>query len=303
MERHSLYIESKYDRLPISVLESIPDGKPRAVVYLVHGLCGCKERFLPFIDYLNSNGFACVASDLRGHGSSIRNENDRGYMYNGGAKAVVADVDSVVDHIYERFDGMPLFMLGHSMGSLAVRAYAKFHDCRLDALIVCGSPSLNPFTSLAYTALNLWCLSGGGRRRVRYLQRLISDRYNRKFQHEGPQAWTCSDPEERRLIAADPRCNFIITADCAATLMDLFSEVYSRRGWHSKKPGLPVYFLSGDDDPCMISFKKFVRSVDCMRACGYSDVNSRTYAGMRHEILHEIKKQSVWDDILTVFNR
>lgn len=109
--------------------------------------------------------------------------------------------------------------------------------------------------------------------------------------------------EGRRLIAADPRCNFIITADCAATLMDLFREVYSRRGWHSKKPGLPVYFLSGDDDPCMISFKKFVRSVGCMRACGYSDVNSRTYAGMRHEILHEIKKQSVWDDILTVFNR
>lgn len=303
MDCNVLYIKSKYDGLHLSVLESMPEGDPRAVVCLVHGLCGCKERFLPFINYLASNGFACVACDLRGHGSSVRKEEDRGYMYNGGAKAVVADIDSVVDYISERFDGMPLFMLGHSMGSLAVRAYLKCHDSRLDALVVCGSPSPNPLAPLAHVGLKLFCRLGGGPKRVGHLQNFISNRYNRKFQQEGPLAWTCSDSQSRSQTAADPRCNFIITADCAATLMELFHEVYSRGGWHPQKLDIPIYFLSGDDDPCMISKEKFARSVNSMREIGYTDVNSCTYTGMRHEILHEIKKQSAWDDILTVFKR
>ena len=86
------FVESAYDGLEISVLEVAPAEKPKAVVLLAHGLCGCKERFLPFMEYLAMNGIACVANDHRGHGSSIRSEEDRGYTYQGGAKAVVMDM-------------------------------------------------------------------------------------------------------------------------------------------------------------------------------------------------------------------
>lgn len=70
------FLESAYDGLRISVLEVTPVEKPKAVLFLAHGLCGCKERFLPFMEYLAMNGVACVANDHRGHGSSIRNEED-----------------------------------------------------------------------------------------------------------------------------------------------------------------------------------------------------------------------------------
>ena len=299
MGRSKLYMKSKFDGLPVSVLEIVPDCKPSAVIYLIHGLCGCKERFLPFMEYLASEGIACVASDLRGHGSSLLDDEDRGYMYGGGAEAVVADIDTVVDYIHKRFDDRKLFLLGHSMGSLAARAYVKYHDDRVDGLVVCGSPSPNALAPLAYLALKYWSLLGGGRVRVGYLQRLISDRYNRQFRHEGPQAWTCSDAVVRKAYAGDPRCNFMITADCAATLLELFLVVYSSRGWNPHKLGMPITFLSGEDDPCMISHEKFDKSVDSMRANGYTAVTSHTYPGMRHEILNEINKKSVWIDILT----
>lgn len=298
MGRRELYVESKFDGLPISVLERVPDGRPRAVVYLVHGLCGCKERFLPFIEYLTSNGFVCVASDHRGHGSSIRKEEDRGYMYGGGVQAVVADLDTVVDYIHEHFDSLPVFMLGHSMGSLAARAYAKHYDSRLEGLIVCGSPSSSLMAPLARMALMCMCWMGGNRLRVGYIQKFISGIYNRKFKQEGQQAWTCSDSEERRAIAEDVRCNFIITADCALTVMSLLHQVYSSNGWRPDKPGMPIIFLSGDDDPCMISHSAFSRSVESMHVNGYADVQVRTYPGMRHEILNEVNKQEVWNDIL-----
>ena len=298
MKRQELYIESKFDGLPISVLEVVPDGKPRAVAYLVHGLCGCKERFLPFIDYLTSNGVICVAGDLRGHGDSILKEDDRGYMYRGGAEAVVQDMDSVVDYIHEHYDGLRLVLLGHSMGSLAARAYMNYHNARVDALVICGSPSANPLTPLAYMFLKGLCKIGYDRRRIVYIQKFISGRYNRRFRHEGSLAWTCSDPESRRALAEDPRCNYTITADCAATLMELFHDTYSVQGLIPDKPAMPVVFLSGDDDPCMISQSKFQDAMGCMRTKGYTSVSCHTYAGMRHEILNEINRGEVWDDIL-----
>ena len=78
IKHREFFVESAYDGLNISVLEVAPVEKPKAVVFLAHGLCGCKERFLPFMEYLARNGIACVANDHRGHGSSIRNEEDRG---------------------------------------------------------------------------------------------------------------------------------------------------------------------------------------------------------------------------------
>ena len=51
--KNEFYIESKFDGLPLSVLEIVPDGKPCAVVYMLHGLCGCKERFIPFMEFTN----------------------------------------------------------------------------------------------------------------------------------------------------------------------------------------------------------------------------------------------------------
>lgn len=298
MERRELHIESKVDGLQISVLEIVPDQKPRAVVYMVHGLCGCKERFVPFMEYLAANGIACVASDHRGHGSSIREEEDRGYMYNGGAEAIVMDMDVVVDYIKDRYRGLKLVMVGHSMGSLAARAYVKNHDSRINTLIICGSPSPNPLAPVGSLIIRGICKAGGDRMRVGSLQKFTSRRYNKPFSEEGEQAWTCSDPQVRKAFAEDPRCNFTLTADGAATLMELFKEAYSRKDWSIDNPAMPVIFLSGEDDPCMISQERFEHSVDHMRKLGYKDVSSKTYPGMRHEILNERDRLTVWKDIL-----
>lgn len=298
MVKNEFYIESKFDGLPLSVLEIVPDGKPCAVVYMLHGLCGCKERFIPFMEFLASNGLACVASDHRGHGRSIRSEEDRGYMYNGGAKAIVMDIDAVVDYIHRRFSGLHIVLIGHSMGSLAARAYIKTHDAKLDGLVICGSPSPDPMAPVGRFIVVAMCQIGMGRMHVGYLQKYTSRRYNKMFSQEGPQAWTCSDLNVRIMNAQDPRCNFTLTADCSATLMELFKEAYSKHGWHPEKPDMPVVFLSGEDDPCMISREKFAQAVDLMRFNGYTNVSRKIYAGMRHEILNEVDKLLVWDDIL-----
>ena len=292
------FVESAYDGLKISVLEISPTEKPKAVVFLAHGLCGCKERFLPFMEYLAMNGVACIANDHRGHGSSIRHEEDRGDTYQGGAKAMVMDMEIVADYIDQHYHDTPVTLLGHSMGSLVARAFLKRNESRIDKVIICGSPSPNPMAPIGRAIINMMSKRDNGKRRPEMLQKFTSTSYNRKFKHEGYQAWTCSDANVRKQFANDPRCNFTITVDLAKALMNLFKEAYSTKGWNVKKPELPIIFMSGADDPCMISIKRFEKATKHIVKRGYNNVRKVTYPKMRHEILNEKEKQIVWDDVL-----
>ena len=297
------FVESAYDSLKISVLEIAPVGRPKAVVFLAHGLCGCKERFLPFMEYLAKNGVACVANDHRGHGSSIHNEEDRGDTYQGGAKAMVMDMEVVANYIYQHYQDTPITLLGHSMGSLAARSFLKHNETYLDRLIVCGSPSPHPMAPIGRAIVKIMHKKDGGKRRSEMLHEYTSTIYNRKFKHEGDRAWTCSDADVRKQFADDPRCCFTITVDLAKTLMDLFEEAYSsKKDWSVSKPTLPIMFMSGEDDPCMISLKKFEKAVKHIEDCGYCNVQKITYPHMRHEILNEVNKQIVWEDVLDFIN-
>lgn len=291
-------IESPYDGLNISVLEMTPQTEPKAVVYVVHGLSGCKERFVPFMEFLTKNGIACIASDHRGHGDSVRAAEDRGYMYQGGVKAIVMDMEAVSSYTQDKYKNIPFIILGHSMGSLAIRAFVKRHDEHLDGMIVCGSPSPNPLAPVGKAIVRLICLINKGKCRPKALQKFTSVKYNKRFKKEGYQAWTCSDPQVRKKFAEDPRCNINLTADCSYTLLDLFDEAYSRKGWSLSNPELPILFLSGDDDPCMLSRSEFDKSVNRMSDIGYQNISCKTYPKMRHEILNEIDKETVWNDIL-----
>ena len=299
LTHREFFVESAYDGLQISVLEVVPAEKPKAVVMLAHGLCGCKERFLPFMEYMAANGIACVANDHRGHGSSIRGEEDRGDTYQGGAKAVVMDMEVVADYIESNYQDVPVVLLGHSMGSLAARAFLKRNESRLDRVIVCASPSPNPMAPIGRTVINLMSKFNQGKQRPEILQKFTSASYNRRFKDEGYQAWTCSDAAVRQQFASDPRCNFTITVDLAKTLMELFKEAYSDKGWSVSNPDLPIVFMSGEDDPCMISTERFDGVVEHIGQRGYNNVRKVTYPKMRHEILNEIDKQRVWDDIIS----
>ena len=84
-------IKSRADGLELSVLEIAPEGKLRGIVQLVHGMSENKERYQPFMEYLAAEGFLTVIHDHRGHGASVRQKQDLGYMYGGGAEALLDD--------------------------------------------------------------------------------------------------------------------------------------------------------------------------------------------------------------------
>lgn len=294
----TFYIKSRYDDLTIAVGVVRPEGQPKAVLQLVHGMCGYKERFEPVMEYMARNGIVCIASDHRGHGESVKSREDLGYFYSGGYKALVQDMRDVTEWGMREFPGIPYYLLGHSMGSLAARVYTKQDDSAITGLIICGSPSWNPLSRFGRFLTGVFCLMGFDRLRPQMLQKMTSNSYNRKFASEGPEAWTCSDPEVRRAFAENPLSKSRFTMNGVNNMMKMMGETYDTRGWKVSQPSLPIRFISGSDDPCMISEGAFHKAVWTMHKVGYENITASIYQDMRHEVLNEIHKEAVWDEIV-----
>lgn len=298
-----LFIKSPADGLGLNTLAIYGNEKPKAAIVFIHGLCGKIERMLPTMRHFADQGYACIGFDMRGHGDSIKTEEDRGYTYHGGSKAMVEDIKAVIGWIEENFPKTPIFIVAHSMGSLAARTYLKSDDTHINGLVLCGSPSYNPLSPYARIFLQAYNEITGGHDRLEALQRFTSNLYNKDFEDDGFQAWMCSDPEERQRFFDDPECNYTCTTDCSLTLLLLMKETYSRKGWHVANPSLPILFISGENDSCMISMKKFHQSAGFLNSVGYTDVSSIIFPDMRHEVLNEIGKESAWQAISEFISR
>ena len=124
--------------------------------------------------------------------------------------------------------------------------------------------------------------------------------YNKPFEAEGwPAAWVCSDPDTLKAYHADPLCQYVFTASGFYGLLGLMQDCYDPKGWKVARPELPVHFISGAEDPCRVSDQALEKAAELMRGVGYRRVDVRLYPGMRHEILNETDRLTVWNDILT----
>lgn len=294
-------LRSRHDGLELSLLIVKPSQSEvsfRGIVQFVHGMSEHKERYLPFMEYLAGQGFVTVIHDHRGHGKSVRSAEDLGYMYGGGAQALLDDIWLVQRYIRRDYPQLPVILFGHSMGSLAVRAFARRHDDTLDALIVCGSPSKNPARPLGVAIAQVQKLILGDRHRSKLIEALSFGEGIWKYRKEGhAAAWVCANPQTVQEYEESPLCGFTFTTDGYLVVFELMKLAYQIKGWRCTKPQLPILFVGGADDICIGGPRKFAAALNFMRMAGYYNVRGKLYPGMRHEILNEEENRKVFEDI------
>jgi len=293
-------VKSEHDGLGLSVMTVIPDGEPAALVQLAHGMAEHKERYLPVMRFLAEHGCACIINDHRGHGGSVRKKDDLGYFYADGGRGLVKDLHQLTALFRSEYPGVPVILFGHSMGSLAARAYAAQFGRDIDGLIVCGSPGFNPLVKVALALTEVLTLAHGGRRaKSGLMNRLLNGPFEKRF-HAGPFAWLSANADNVKKYEADPLCGFPFTLNGYRALLNLMIAAYDKKT--SIRRSLPVHFISGADDPCAPDEKGFLAAAQNLRDRGCAEVTSKLYPGLRHEILNE-GVQEVRDDLLeTILN-
>lgn len=298
MEHLNFKVTSKYDNLNIDGL-IIKDETIKGIVQLAHGMCEHKERYIPFMEFLAKNGYLCVIHDHRGHGKSIKDTKDLGYFYEGKDIGLVEDIEAVNQYIQQQYPNIPIYLFGHSMGSLGVRGYIKKYDHHIKGLFVCGSPSSNPMTKAGLFLVKTLSRIKGPYHKSSLVDNMVMGAFNKPFEHENlNNAWLTTDIQIVNEYNNDPLCGYSFTLNGYESLFSLMSKVYSKDNWNIHNPDLPIYFISGSDDPCKTNDEMFYQAIDFIKAVGYKNVNYRLFENMRHEILNEIDKNIVFEDIL-----
>ena len=301
--REYMELESEQDGLKLSMMLICPEDQPRAIVQFSHGKCEHKGRYAPFMEYLADRGCACVINDHRGHGASVRNPEDRGYFYKNGDRALTEDLHQITLWARRKWPGIPLFLFGHSMGSLAVRAYCADHDKDIDSLVVCGSPGENGAVGYGLILVRLLTLLRGGRHRSELVSKLTTGGFSSQAESEFSGSWLSANQENAAAYAADPLCDFEFTLNGFEALAKLMIRAYGlgsdRKGVRIPRgnPDLPIHFYSGADDICAPDRAGFENAMNRMRQAGYTNVSGYMFPGLRHEILNEKNREEVFERI------
>ena len=297
--KKTVYLTSKQDGLKLHVLLIEPEQEPKGIVQIVHGMAEHKERYEPFMEMLCKNGYISVIHDHRGHGKSVKDENDLGYFYDDSGKAIVEDTHQITEWMKERYGKeLPYHLFGHSMGSLVVRCYLKKYDDELDSLIVCGSPSENKAAKAAGLLAKAACKTGA-QKKGKIFQKLAFGLYGKNLEEgESQNGWISYNKENVKAYDENPLDGFVFSNNGFLNLFLLMDETYSKKDWQLKHPSLPILFIAGADDPCIGSKKQYAKAMTSLKKCGYNHVRGMLFLNRRHEILNEDGVEKVYEAIL-----
>lgn len=279
---------------------------PKAIVLIVHGAVEHAQRYEDFASVLSANGFTVYAPDLRGHGKTAGRPENVPYFSDGGNgySLVVEDVHTLIKLIKKENKDLPVFLLGHSMGSFLARVYAARYGDELSGLLLTGTGRDVPLLiSMGKLLARLQMGIYGRRHRSPFLDSLVFGKLDRPFKSEGRSSFICSDRAVVEAYRADEYCGCISTPEFIFELLGVLRAAFKKQTFEGCPKGLPVFIGAGEFDSIGGKGLKGVKKdAHEYRKAGVADVEFHAYEGMRHEILNEKGKQGVYNDIVNWIN-
>ena len=278
-----------------------PEGRPRGVVQLVHGISEHMGRYAPFARFLAEHGFAVVGHDHLGHGKTAKDPSEYGWFGDrNGWKDVVKDVRALRQLAGEAYPGLPYFLMGHSMGSFVARGYLIFWPGTVDGAILSGTGQEPPLTVAAGRVLSgLLTRLSGPRAHSKLLNALSVGAYNKQFKPNRTGAdWISRDQAVVDAYCADPLCRFLPTVSMFHDMMVGLQLLAKRENLQKMDPDTPVYFFAGDKDPVGACGKGVRKVAGWFKEAGVKDVTVKLYPEGRHEMLNELNRDQVFQDVL-----
>lgn len=277
-------------------------GSIRGVVQISHGMAEYSNRYAGFALELCKSGYAVFISDHIGHGSSVTDKNMLGFFGENGEDTFVEDMKALTDIIKNEYNDLPLYLLGHGMGSLIARKYTAKYGYLLDGVIYTGTSGQNPALGVGIQLANTLIKQNGPYYRSELLDTIAFGTYNRKTEKRTDCDWVSRDTKEVDKFIADDLCGYKYTVSGMKALFLTLKAVSTRRWYNSVPLSMPILLLSGSMDP-IGDYSKGVNEVyKTLKKTGHKYVTMKLYDGARHEILNEINRKEVYEDIIRWLN-
>ena len=297
---HSTFWLTANDHSRLFVNQWMPDALPKAVVMLSHGMAEHSGRYARLAQALCGAGYGLYALDQRGHGRTADEGTLGLYAENDGWNKVVGDLASLNQHIGQQHPGLPIILLGHSMGSYIAQAYLLHHSASLHGAILSGS-NFQPVA--LYRAARLIArierARQGRRGRSGLIDFLSFGSFNKAFKpNRTAFDWLSRDPLEIDKYINDPLCGFRCTNQLWVDLLGGLQHISKASNLAQIDPGLPMLLIGGECDP--VSEGKRLKSLArALREAGCQHLQLTLYPQARHEVFNETNRDDVTADVLT----
>lgn len=301
MRKEEFYFDSRSGSDRIHAVRYTPDeGQVKCVVQIMHGMAEYTERYEGFAEFLTERGFAVTGNDHLGHGKSISEGGTYGYFCEQDpATVVVRDAHRLKKMTQNLYPGVPYVILGHSMGSFVLRNYLCRYGTGIDGAIIMGTGTQpDSLLKVSKVIAGMQKLIYGSRHVSKFIDNQAFGSYNKKIANaRTDKDWLTKDAQCVADYIADPLCGFTFTVNGFATLFELVARCQNDDNL-AKIPGdLPVFMMSGAEDP-VGDYGKGVHTVfDALKAAGMQNVSIKIYDDDRHELLNETDKSVVMRDI------
>ncbi|MEI2825160.1 MAG: alpha/beta hydrolase [Dermatophilaceae bacterium] len=289
------------DSTRLHVYRWSPESEPKAVVLIAHGMAEHAGRYARFAERLTEAGYDVYAVDHRGHGKTAGSVDKVGYFADkDGFEKVVEDLYAVTRTISEDHPELPVFLFGHSMGSILSRAYAIAHSSTISGLVLTGAggdPGLlgrvGAVVAFAEGTIR------GRRSRSPLLDAMSFGKFNDAFKPTRTKFdWLSRDRTEVDLYIADPYCGAVFTTGFFGDLLHGLAVVNDPANVAKIRHDLPVLLASGDKDPVGDNGKGVNQVAEQLREAGVASVTVTLYPNARHEILNETNRDEITSDII-----
>ena len=302
MQKTDLSYPSKNGNDTIRAYLCLPDEpiKPVAILQLSHGMCEYFERYKWFCEFLCKEGVIVCGNDHLGHGNSAKTPADFGYFAKkDGWKFLPEDVFTLTELVKKQYPDLPVFLLGHSMGSFIARAYLNTHGGELVGAIICGTAGKNPVSGVGKLITKTIAAFKGDRYRSEFVKGLSFSGYNDRCPEKRTvNDWLTKDTMIVDKYCIDPFCTYTFTVSAYYDLMKILDFVNTPNGVESVPKDLPIFLISGAEDPVGAYGKGPAEALSLFESVGCTRVSVKLYDGDRHELLNELGRERVARDIL-----
>ncbi|MHA1975885.1 MAG: alpha/beta hydrolase [Candidatus Hodarchaeales archaeon] len=237
-----------------------PEGTPKGIVQLVHGLAEHAGRYMNVVNAIVPEGYIVYGDDHQGHG---RSGGKSGFVKS--INEFVFDQREFTDVIREK-EGkkLPLFLLGHSMGSIISIIYAAEYPDEFTGLILSGTGAavgegVNWFTLFLARTMSILLPKFT-------IKNELSDGVSR-------------DPAVKEAYNTDP---YVLKKITARLGNEIFKglKIIEKRISDIK---MPILAQKGGKDPLIIDTEKLFANVTA------EDSTLKVYPELYHEVYNELE--------------
>jgi len=275
------------DGQEVAAYRWVGSGEPRGIVQILHGMGEHAGRYRRVAGALTDAGYVVYAADHRGHGRTAGSVERLGDFGPGGWPRLMADIGQLAGIARSEFPGLPLVMIGHSMGSFALQQYLLDHSIELAGAVLSGTSAID-------------VIAAG----IDPTQEVDLSAFNAPFEPARTEFdWLTRDPDEVDLYIADDHCGFGVDAAAAASMLDSLTVCSDADRLAAIRSDLPIHLVSGSADPLAGGGELIELVAGRYRDAGIVDVTVVVVPDARHEVFNETNRDEITSALIAWVDR